>query len=153
MQMGDQLRDAEAASRIEQALRLQTVEARDYLIVWGNRRRNYFVQFPSPEQSAAGSGLPPSLYCEAVSDLYLSPENALGARGAERLLDLGWVEPTATPASTQLYAGPRNYRSPNWSREFDLPNEAAFARIAQALLVTLSSVYGYSGGPLELEIG
>ncbi len=50
-----------AASQIEQGLRFQTIEERDYLIVRGDRERNYFVQFPSPQPVTAGGAAAASL--------------------------------------------------------------------------------------------
>ncbi len=146
--MSDDPSSEQAATRIAQALRFQTVEARDYLIIWGDRDRNYYVQFPSPQRPGP-SGLPPSLHSEAVSDLYLTPENALGKQGAKCLLGLGWDAPTSAQALRRYVVGGE---TANWHREFGLPGDEAFRSIADVVLKTLSNAYGYSGGSLELDI-
>jgi hypothetical protein len=76
------------ATTIGDALRRQTRETLDFVIVCSDPARNYYVQFPSP-----GDSHPPSLYCEAVSDKWLEPEDRLGEAGAGRLRSLGWRDP------------------------------------------------------------
>lgn len=123
----------DAVAEIAGALRRQTREQRDYLIVMSDPKRNYYVQFPHP-----GAESRDVLYCEAVSDEWLDSANELGEAGASRLRALGWSDPEAN--------------SPNWSREFLLQGGADFEQIAATLVETLSDVYGYDGGPLDLQI-
>lgn len=120
-------------AEIGAALRRQTSERRDFLIVTSDAVRNYYVQFPHPGQRS-----PESIYCEAVADEWLKPEHQLGEAGAAHMRALGWSEPTR--------------RSRNWSRKFQLRDDSDFATIAATLVETLSAVYGYEGGPLEVRV-
>jgi hypothetical protein len=119
---------------IAQAIRRQTRETLDFLIIETDRERNYYVQFPCPS-----SDHPSSLYCEAVSDKHLAPEDQLGEAGAERLRSLGWLEPE----------GSRE----NWYREFTLQSDSDFDGIAVILVQTLRQVYGYRDGDLAVKFG
>jgi hypothetical protein len=121
------------AATIADALRRQTRETLDFLIVCSDPARNYYVQFPWP-----GDSHPRSLCCEAVSDKWLESEHRLGEAGAERLRSLGWSDPEG--------------RHDNWFREFELHDEEDFERIAATLVQTLRAVYGYAGGPLEVQV-
>lgn len=125
--------DFDPVSEIATALRRQTRENLDFLIVCSDPLRNYYVQFPSP-----GDDHPRSLHCEAVSDKWLDSAHGIGESGAARLRSLGWSDP--------------DRRHDNWFREFSLHGDEDFERIAATLVHTLQEVYGYDGGAVDLGL-
>jgi hypothetical protein len=131
------------------ALRRQTEEQRDFLICSRDDIPNYYVQFPYPGEH------PTTLCCEAISDIWLPPDLALGETGAAALLELGWTAPT-TDASTRIQgwnATRKTWITTNWFQEFQLKDTDSYEAIAETLTKTLSSVYGFSSGRLRIELG
>lgn len=131
------------------ALQQQTEERRDFLICSPDETPDYYVQLPHPGEH------PGVLYAEAVSDSYLTPELAIDTEAASALSGLGWNAPTTDPStSTTGWDESRQaWVSANWFREFRLDDDDAYLTIAETMLETLRSAYGYTDGRLRVELG
>lgn len=134
-------RASDEIAEIARALRQQTVECRDFLILEAAGSNNYFVQFPSPSEKRLPPGeLPLELFSEAVSNEFLEPPNRLSVNQEGRLRTLGWSDPGPVRFSAGWTI------SPNWWRIFPLGSDDRFQEIAATVHATLVEVYGHRGG-------
>ena len=123
---------------ITQALRTQTVECLDYLLLEGSP--SGYVQFPRPSEKRLPQGeLPVELFSEAVSNEYLEAPYKLSAEQESTLRKLGWNDPGDVSYATI------SATSPNWWRVFPLGSDDRFNEIAAAAHATLVEAYGHQG--------
>lgn len=120
------------ATTITDALRVHIAERRDFVIIHSDQARNYYVQCADVDSRLG------ELYAEAVSDQWLEPSNSLGPTGAAALRALGWTAP--------------DKESPNWHRVFLLEGDESYELVADQLLETLQTVYGFDGEMVGIEI-
>lgn len=106
----------------------------------------YFVQFAAPH--SAGQAWEPEgplwdlyaehgLYAEAVSDVFLEPEDQLGIEGAERLSRLGWTAPVDDS---------------NWTRLYELRGPQDCVLVARGVLATFVDGF-HAAGQLQYQEG
>jgi type III secretion system-like peptide-binding chaperone len=150
------VRQGDPRDLLAHAVRKQTEERRDVLIIeWADEPR-YYVQFPHPETVAmttghAREGDPEWLYSEAVSDLWLPPALHIGDDGASALEHLGW-RPAKSPRDslTDVYVEGSDTR--NWFRVFPLNVGEPYEGIAETIVETFRAAFRCTRGFLKIEM-
>ena len=104
----------------------------NYVVLVADATKNYYVQF------GASCGIA-VIYGEAVSDRYLHPPFTLTRAQRASLLRLGWRPPTRR-------------KRPNFWRHWPVITRADQSAIAEMALATLETVYGWQGGPLQVQL-
>lgn len=111
-------RDDEIAEAL-QKLMDDGIEAGAYVVLEGDPSRNYYIQFAMQGER---------LFCEAVSNQYLEPDDHLSDAQLRTLENLGWREPET--------------EGQNWFRTFR-PSEAAdYAEMVSEVRRAFALVYG-----------
>src|SRR3954453_11882534 len=95
------------------------VQAGTYVILEGDPERNYYIQFALQGDR---------LFCEAVSNQYLEPEDQLSDAQLRTLENLGWREP--------------EYEGQNWFRTFRPTTPDDYAQIVSRVRRAFTDVYG-----------
>jgi hypothetical protein len=91
-----------------------------FAILTLDARRNYYVQVATSELG---------LIAEAVGNVHLKPDDALGANEQAALEGLGWI--------------PNGDGSENWSMVFDGWPTGGSDRVADVLLRAMTTIYGW----------
>lgn len=120
--------DVEIVRALRKLLR-DRIDAGTYVILNGDGDRNYYIQF------ALQKGV---LFCEAVHNRYLAPEDRLTLGHARRLVGLGWRKPG------------KGHR--NWFRTFEPKGARDFKSLVGLTRQAFREAYGLpEGAALTLE--
>ncbi|HYN02132.1 MAG TPA: YbjN domain-containing protein [Vicinamibacteria bacterium] len=105
------------------------IDAGTYVVLQGDERRNYYIQFALQE------GV---VFCEAVHNRHLEPGNRIRPAQVRRLLSLGWERPRGG--------------SPNWVRTFEPRTRRELQAIVGLVRRAFCDVYGLAkNAPLTME--
>lgn len=119
--------DQEIAEAL-QKLVSDAVTAGTFVVLEGDTDRNYYIQFAMQGDR---------LFCEAVSNQYLEPENQLSQEQLRTLENLGWREP--------------EYEAQNWFRTFRPVQPDDYIEIVRLARKAFTDVYGLeSDAPLSM---
>jgi hypothetical protein len=143
---------------VADAVRKQTEERRDVLIIEWAEEPWYYVQFPHPAtvpSAIAGRPTwddePEWLYSEASSDFYRPPPLHIGERGANDMMRLGWRPPkSARDKLEDVYMGGAEVE--NWFRVFPLNVGQPYESIAVTIVETFRTGFGCADGLLKVDI-